>query len=144
MIPISWLFFEAANSFKLIWPRTDSGNTTPLFICRKRHQEVGRWPCHWCPRQPRGYTGSIHVPEEKATEAKQLLSETDNKFIAKHIVYDNLELIPVSAEVWVGPQNFINTLRFFKGKDDKIKRFRLTGHRVVNLLFKKILDFHCH
>ena len=55
-------------------------------------------------------------------------------------MYENLELTPVSAEVWEGPQNFINTVRFFKDEDDKIKGFRLAGHRVVNLLFEKILD----
>lgn len=63
-----------------------------------------------------------------------------NKFFAKHVMYEKLELTPVSTEIWEGPQNFINTLKFIKDEDGKIKGFRLTGYRVVGLLFEKVGD----
>jgi CubicO group peptidase (beta-lactamase class C family) len=65
---------------------------------------------------------------------------SNNQFIAKHIMYGDMKLTPVSSEVWEGPKFFINTLKFIKGEDDKILGFRLTGHRVIRLLFEKEID----
>lgn len=64
----------------------------------------------------------------------------DNKFIAKHIMYDKLDLTPVSTEVWEGPQNFIDTIKFIRDEEGRITGFRLTGHRVINLLFEQVKD----
>jgi hypothetical protein len=49
-----------------------------------------------------------------------------------------MELTPVSSEVWEGPVYFFNALRFLRGDDGTISGFRLTGHRVINLLFEKV------
>ena len=44
----------------------------------------------------------------------------DNKFIEKHIMYDKLDLTPVSTEVWEGPQNFIDTIKFIRDEEGRI------------------------